>query len=124
MVTRLVSGAFVAGVAFAALGPVDAGVIAHADPPFGETDVPQMQYDAVLGAPCFNFGRYIFGRSPNGQALACVEFDGQGTWVLSSPLRGVQEVGEECPQGVDAAAQTPDGRALMCVYGQGWQPGP
>lgn len=96
--------------------------VAGADPPAGETDVPNIQYNAVLGAPCSNFHRYIFGRAPNGQALACVASNGQGTWVLSSPLRGVQQIGTPCPPGVDAAAQSSDGRGLVCVYGQGWQP--
>jgi hypothetical protein len=95
---------------------------ANAEPPPGETDVPGMHYDAALGTTCSNWDRYVFGRAPNGQALACVGFDGQGTWVLSAPLRGVQTIGESCPPG-DATAQSPDGLALMCVYGQGWQPG-
>jgi hypothetical protein len=97
--------------------------IAGAEPPPGETDVPQMQYNAVLGATCNNTDRYIFGRAPNGQALACIAFDDNGTWVLSSPLRGVQTIGDPCPPGHDAAAQSPDGRGLICVYQQGWQLG-
>ncbi len=123
MVHRLITGSLVAG-ALAGFGLIGVNGIAYADVPPDEIDVPGMQYDAVFGAPCDNWHRDIFGRAPNGQALACIAFDGQGTWVLSAPLRGVQEIGDPCPPGVDSAAQTPDGRALMCVYGQGWQPGP
>jgi hypothetical protein len=115
---RAVLSAAATAAAIAGVG----AAIASAEPPAGESDVPGMHYDAVLGAPCGNWDRYVFGRAPNGQALACVGFDGQGTWVLSAPLRGVQRIGESCPPG-DATAQSPDGLALMCVYGQGWQPG-
>ena len=31
-------------------------------------DVPGMNYDASLGAPCDNYERFIFGRGPSGQA--------------------------------------------------------
>ena len=94
--------------------------VAAAEPAAGQQDVPNMQFNAVLGSPCDNTDRYIFGRTPDGQALACVAFDGSGTWVLSSPLHGVQQIGDPCSG--DGAAQTPDGRALICEYGQGWQP--
>jgi hypothetical protein len=105
----------------AALG-LAAAPISAADTPTGEQDVPNMQSNAVFGGPCDNTHRYIFGRAPNGQALACVLFDGAGTWVLSSPLHGVQQIGDSCSG--DGAAQSPDGRALMCMGGEGWQPGP
>lgn len=118
MIRELIVGAAITVALVSAPG------VAGADPPDGETDVPNMQYNAVLGAPCGNFHRYIFGRAPNGQALACVASNDHGTWVLSAPLRGVQQSGSPCPPGADATAQSPDGRGLMCVYGQGWQPGP
>ena len=41
-------------------------------------DVPRINDDAVLGAPCANSDRYIFGRGPSGEPLACVAFDGDG----------------------------------------------
>lgn len=116
MIRELIFGAAIIAAVMGAPG------VAGAEPPPGETDVPGMHYDAVRGASCDSWNRYIFGRAPNGQALACVAFDGQGTWVLSAPLRGVQEIGAPCPSGVDAAAQSPDGRGLICVYNQGWQP--
>lgn len=106
------------------LGVVAALVLAvapvSAADPAGGQNVPNMDSNAVIGARCNNTDRYIFGRAPNGQALACVAFDGSGTWVLSSPLHGVQQVGDACSG--DGAAQTTDGRALICEYGQGWQP--
>lgn len=98
--------------------------ISAADVP-DETDVPGMTDDVVVGTPCSNFHRYIFGRTASGQAAACVSSYGEsGNWVLSSPLRGVQDIGAPCPPGQDAAAQSPDGVGLMCVLNQGWQPGP
>jgi hypothetical protein len=107
--------------AIVAAGTICMAAPAGAQPPPGETDVPNMHYNAVLGAPCDNWTRNIFGRAPNGQALACVASNGRGTWVLSAPLRGVQVIGDPCPPG-DAAAQSPDGRGLICEYHQGWQP--
>ena len=34
-------------------------------------DVPGITYDAHLSAPCYRWDRYIFGRGPGGEALAC-----------------------------------------------------
>jgi hypothetical protein len=102
---------------------VGTAIAANADPPSGEVDVPGMVYNAVVGGPCSNFNGYIFGRGPDGQALACVAFAGDsGQWVPSAPLRGVQRVGAPCAG--DGAAQSQDGRPLVCVVNQGWQPGP
>jgi hypothetical protein len=113
MVRELVTG--VAVTAALAIAPV-----ASADSS-DEQDVPIMHYDGVYGGRCYNVDRFIFGRAPNGQALACVAFDDVGTWVLSSPLHGVQLIGLPCSG--DGAAQTPDGLPLICVLNQGWQPG-
>jgi hypothetical protein len=40
---------------------------ATADPRHYDGDVPGMNYDASLGAPCDNYQRFIFGRGPGGQ---------------------------------------------------------
>jgi hypothetical protein len=118
MIVKLVASGAIAALTFG-VAP-----IAAADVP-DETDVPDMSYGVEVGTPCSNFHRYIFGRTASGQAVACVSSDGSsGTWVLSSPLRGVQQIGTPCPPGQDAAAQSPDGVGLMCVMNQGWQPGP
>jgi hypothetical protein len=108
-----------------AIASLTVGVVPiSAADPSDETDVPGMTYGVVISAPCSNFHRFIFGRTATGQAAACVSSDGSsGNWVLSSPLRGVQEIGVPCPPG-DAAAQSPDGVGLMCQFNQGWQPGP
>ena len=87
-------------------------------------DVPGINDDAVLGAPCASTGRYIYGRGPSGEPLACVGFDGAGQWVQSMPLVGVREVGSPCVGEGDAVAQSPDGLGLVCASDQGWQPGP
>jgi hypothetical protein len=114
MLMRLV-GASVA-IAPAAIGSAP---IAAAD------DVPGIDDDAVLGAACDNWDRYIFGRGPRGEPLACVAFGGdEGEWVRSAPLVGVRPVGSPCGSDSSGAAQSPDGRGLVCVIDQGWQPGP
>lgn len=97
-------------------------------------DVPGIKYDAFLSAPCFSWERYIFGRGPGGEALACHFLpnlsytgmdrppEGTGFWVISPRLYGVQEVGAPCP-GSQAAAQSPDGLPLLCLGDRGWQAG-
>jgi hypothetical protein len=94
-------------------------------------NVPGMATGASLGGPCTNFDRFIFGTDTAGETLACVAFGGiEGQWVSSAPLQGVQQIGAMCTNaGGDSAAQTADGRALVCVDGLsgpggGWQPGP
>ena len=117
---------FIAGaIAGAALGtaPVAAGDHGHYD-----SDVPGMNYDASLTAPCYRWDLFIFGRGPGGEALACHFIPNQfppvdtGFWVSSYPLYGVQQIGAPCP-GPQSAAQSPDGRPLLCLGPQGWQAG-
>lgn len=87
-------------------------------------DVPGINDDAVLDAPCDSAARYIFGRGPNGEPLACVAFDGASQWVRSMPLVGVRAIGSPCVDENYGVAQSPDGLGLLCVPNQGWQPGP
>lgn len=92
------------------------------------TDVPGMNYHAALGAPCDNTQLFTFGRGRGGQPMKCSWIPNQwppvytGFWTISYPLHGVQETGAPCsvPKG---AAQTPDGRPMLCLGAQGWQPG-
>ena len=83
--------------------------------------------------PQENFGREImelftFGRGPGGEALQCRWIENQwppvytGFWVSTYELFGVQDIGSPCPK-PQTAAQAPDGRPLLCLGGQGWQPG-
>ncbi|GFG75914.1 hypothetical protein [Mycobacterium botniense] len=101
---------------------------AAADPRQYDGDVPGMNYDASLGAPCDSWERYVFGRGPNGEAEACHFIPNQfpavstGFWVISYPLYGVQNVGAPCP-GPQSAAQSPDGLPMLCLGARGWQPG-
>ncbi|KUH99257.1 hypothetical protein [Mycobacterium sp. IS-3022] len=92
------------------------------------TDVPGMNYDAHLTAPCTNMERFTFGRGPGGEVLQCRWIENQwppvytGFWVAAYELYGVQEVGSPCPK-PQAAAQAPDGRPMLCLGARGWQPG-
>lgn len=92
------------------------------------TDVPGMNFQAALGAPCNNYQLFTFGRGRGGSTLVCHYIPNQwppvytGFWVSSYPLNGVQDIGAPCnsPKG---AAQAPDGRPMVCLGAQGWQPG-
>lgn len=96
---------------------------ALADPPDRDGDVPGMNYNAILGDPCVSWERYIFGRGPDSEPLACITSDGvTGVWVASMPLAGVEQIDAPCQAGL--AAQSPDGRPLICTGETGWQPGP
>ncbi|HZN79224.1 MAG TPA: hypothetical protein VFC01_05975 [Mycobacterium sp.] len=92
------------------------------------TDVPGMNYDAHLAGPCDNMDFFTFGRGPGGEALQCRWIANQwppvttGFWVATYELFGVQEIGTPCPK-PQAAAQSPDGRPLLCLGADGWQPG-
>lgn len=101
---------------------------ATADNGHYDGDVPGMNYEASLGAPCDNYERFIFGRGPSGQAEACHFITHQfpaaqsGYWVISYPLNGVQEVGAPCANPRGSAAQSPDGFPMLCTE-HGWQIG-
>jgi hypothetical protein len=115
-----------AAIACAALGMAPT---AGADSRHFDTDVPGMNYDASLSAPCERWDRFIFGRGPGGEVLECHWIPNQwppvntGFWVISYPLYGVQDIGTPCPNPRGASAQSPDGIALWCTE-SGWQPRP
>jgi hypothetical protein len=102
--------------------------VAVADPGNYDGDVPGINYDASLGAPCDNYERFIFGRGPGGQAEACHFIINQfpaaqsGYWVITYPLYGVQQVGAKCDNPRGASAQSPDGQPMLCTD-HGWQIG-
>lgn len=122
MIRELFIAAAIAGTA---LGAAPA---ATADQRHYDTDVPGMNYDAALSAPCYSWETYIYGRGPQGEALACHWIPNQwppvdtGFWVISYPLYGVQQTGAPCPNPRGAAAQSPDGLPMLCTE-HGWQPG-
>ena len=117
-----------------ALGAAPAAVADGAQQPSYPGDVPNMVFDASMSAPCYRWDRFIFGRGPGGEALAChflpglsyIGMDrppeGTGFWVISDRLYGVQAVGAPCP-GPRSAAQSPDGLPMRCLGDQGWQTG-
>ncbi|WP_343600733.1 hypothetical protein [Mycobacterium sp.] len=116
-----------AAITCAGIGTAPAG---GADPNHYDGDVPGIHYGAALSAPCDNYERYVFGRGPGGEALACHEIPNQffvpsvpnAYWVISYPLYGVQQAGAPCP-GPQAAAQSADGLEMLCFGQQGWQTG-
>lgn len=65
MIRELVTTAAITGAA------IGGAPVAGADPQRYDGDVPGMNYDASLGAPCSSWERFIFGRGPSGQAEAC-----------------------------------------------------
>jgi hypothetical protein len=122
MIRQLFIAAAITGAAIST-APAAAGDNGHYD-----SDVPGMNYDAALGAPCDNMDQFVYGRGPGGEALSCRWIPNQwppvstGFWVISYPLYGVQQIGAPCP-GPQTAAQAPDGRPLLCLGAQGWQAG-
>ncbi|MBV8966614.1 MAG: hypothetical protein JO191_10610 [Mycobacteriaceae bacterium] len=107
---------------------ISAAPTAAADDPSGRYpgDVPGMNYDAALNAPCDNTDLFIFGRGRGGEPMQCHWIPNQwppvytGFWVSSYPLYGVHNIGEPCPNPRGAAAQSPDGIALVCTASYGW----
>jgi len=131
MIRVLLAAAAIAGAAVSAAPAAlaDDGDNMYFDKPAHyATDVPGMNYDAHLAAPCDNMDFFTFGRGPGGEALQCRWIANQwppvttGFWVITYELFGVQEIGSPCPK-PQAAAQSPDGRPLLCLGEQGWQPG-
>lgn len=123
MIRELIVGA---AVTVAALGGAP---VAVADNGRWEGDVPGMNYDAFLGGSCDNYERFTFGRGQDGQAEACHFIINQfpnaqsGYWVVSYPLYGVHQPGEQCVKYADprgSAAQSPDGLPMTCTTAQGW----
>src|SRR3954465_13686061 len=76
------------------------------------SDVPFMNYEARLSAPCDNFEINTFGRGHAGDARRCRWNPNQrppvypGCWVISPEIHGGQQIGSPCPSG-QAAAQAP-----------------
>ncbi|EHI10880.1 hypothetical protein [Mycolicibacterium thermoresistibile] len=117
-----------AAVALAPAAGADNDNIYFDEPGRYPNDVPGMNYEARLAAPCYSWERHVFGRGPGGEPLQCKWIPNQwppvytGFWQASYPLHGVQEIGAPCP-GPQAAAQSPDGRPMLCLGARGWQPG-
>jgi hypothetical protein len=128
MIRELLAAAAFGGAALGGAASAGAEPAYNDDPGRYSTDVPGMSYDATQGAPCFGWDRNVFGRGPGGEALQCKWIPNQwppiytGFWVTSYPLYGVQDVGASCP-GPQAAAQSSDGRPMLCLGARGWQPG-
>lgn len=130
MLRQVLAAAALAGAA------ICAAPLASADPETDypdtpgryDSDVPGMNYDAHLAGPCTNMERFTFGRGPGGEVLQCRWIENQwppvytGFWVAHYPLYGVQEIGSPCPK-PQSAAQSPDGRPMLCLGERGWQPG-
>lgn len=129
MMRILVAAALIgAAVGAAPVVSADPGPIYFDKPGHYDGDVPGMDYDAHLAGPCVNSDLFTFGRGPGGEALQCRSVPNQRPpletpyWQASYPLFGVHDIGTGCPK-PQAAAQAPDGRPLLCLGSQGWQPG-
>ena len=105
-------------------------IISTAPSASADSDVPGMDYNASSKQPCSNWKRYIFGRGPHGETLACVvASNGSGVWVDAAPLQGVRQIGSPCLADTagthGGSAQSPDGLPLLCDdVGNQWVPGP
>ena len=87
--------------------------------PIPQSDgVPGVVDGARLGQRCFNITAYVFGRSREGASMLCLHLGGgstdEGVWVASEPVVGVREDGATCSTTTEAAAQSPDGKPLVC----------
>ena len=130
MMRAMMTAAAIAGAAIglAPAAAAEPGPIYNDESGRYPTDVPGMNYDASLAAPCDNYQLFTYGRGPGGEPLVCHYIPNQwppvytGFWVSSYPLKGVQDIGSPCP-GPRSAAQSPDGRPMVCLGAQGWQPG-
>jgi hypothetical protein len=130
MIRELTIAAAIAGaaIAMAPLATADPGPMYPDHPGRYPTDTPGMNYEASLNAPCDNYEVNTFGRGPGGESLACHYIPNQwppvytGFWVSSYPIQGVKDIGSPCG-GPKMAAQAPDGRPMVCLGAQGWQPG-
>ncbi|MHA7664328.1 hypothetical protein [Mycolicibacterium sp. HS_4_1] len=124
-VAAAIAGTAIGLAPFASADPALGG---SDDPGRYPTDVPGMNYQAVNGAPCDSHDIFIFGRGPGGASMACHWIPNQwppvdtGFWGYSYAIQGVKDIGSPCP-GPQTAAQAPDGRPLLCLGAQGWQPG-
>ena len=128
---REIAASTLIGLAALSAAPVaaaDPGPMYFDEPGHYANDVPGMIYDAHLTAPCTNMGRFTFGRGPGGEALQCRWIPNQwppvytGFWQATYDLKGVQDIGAQCPS-PQSAAQAPDGRPLVCMGEQGWRAG-
>lgn len=83
------------------------------------TGLPGLVDGATLGQPCYNFPRYVFGQSSDGTQLACIYLGADsattGRWAASEPVVGVRNIGRPCSPQSGIAAQSPDGRPLICI---------
>lgn len=129
MIRELLAATAIAGTAVGAAPLASADETDYPDTPgHYSTDVPGMVYDAHRSGPCTNMELFTFGRGPGGEPLQCRWIENQwppvttGFWVSTYELFGVQQIGSPCPK-PQAAAQAPDGRPLLCLGTQGWQPG-
>jgi hypothetical protein len=128
MIRELFAAVAIAGAAISAAPTATADNLYFDNAGRYDNDVPGMNYEANLTAPCTNLDRFTFGRGPGGEVLQCRWIVNQwppqytGFWVATYELYGVQETGAPCPK-PQAAAQHPDGRPMLCLGAQGWQPG-
>lgn len=80
-------------------------------------DVPGLVSGAVLGQPCTNTQRFVFGQTAAGDTLLCTGQGSAGTWIRSIPVIGTRPLGSSCTEGFELAAQTPDGIPIICGDG-------
>ncbi len=72
MIRELIAAAAIAGAAISAAPVAAADNLLYPDTAGRyPSDVPGMNYEAHLTAPCTNLDRFTFGRGPGGEVLQC-----------------------------------------------------
>ncbi|WP_285031631.1 hypothetical protein [Mycolicibacterium sp. lyk4-40-TYG-92] len=105
---------------------VIAGTLAMTSAPVGAADAPVPCEDAfctpgiapgvVLGAPCGDTSRYVFGTTSWGRLVFCGSPRRyEPRYFRSPPMRGIKTEGAACPEFLNDVAQSPDGLFLSCV---------
>jgi len=71
----------------------------------------------VLGAPCVDTARYVFGTTSWGRLVFCGSPRRyEPRYFRSPPMMGVKELNGSCAGYENAVAQAPDGQFLTCAF--------
>ncbi|TLH74251.1 hypothetical protein C1S82_11780 [Mycolicibacterium cosmeticum] len=82
--------------------------------------VPGITGGVVLGAPCADTARYVFGTTSWGRLVFCGSPRRyEPRYFRSPPLKGVRAENSPCEGALNTVAQAPDGLFLTCIAVEG-----